>query len=298
MRNPITIEKTRQKQLQSTLIKLVQAGKGMRDSVAQGLLRITISPEDFVTITDDELIARAITRDELTQLRNEHPFGIEVNLSDNSKRAESDVADNVLDLNLANLHAVAMAKGNPANQAVITRLYQQYDQQRLFLRQLAIPEKQKIKRADTIVQHFFNAVGTVLSNSGIAKPDKLPKLISHWLQEYRSERAQRDHVSIQVNSGKSIINFLDNDAETSAHIQSYRRWYLRDDAPRLTETAHNYASEVPNFAAITEASVKLNATNTPTISITHIGQSHGSLAPAVEYSTKGSTVSTEHRAQT
>ncbi|MDF1794995.1 MAG: hypothetical protein P1U63_00520 [Coxiellaceae bacterium] len=294
MRNPITDEKTRQSQLQSTLIRLLQADKGTRDPVTQGLLRITLTPTDFAAITDDQLAARDITREELTQLQHEHPFGIEVNLSDSSKRAESDVTDNVLDLNLANLHAVAMTKGNPANQPVITRLYQQYDQQRIFLRQLNIPEKEKIKRANTIVQHFFNAVGTVLSESGVAKPDKLPKLISHWLQEYRSERAQRDHVAIQVNRGKSITNFLENDAATSAHIQSYRRWYERDDKPRPTATAHNYESEVPNFAEITEASVNLNATNTPAVSVTHIGQSHGSLAPAVEYSTKGSTVSTDH----
>ncbi|MDF1795840.1 MAG: hypothetical protein P1U63_04800 [Coxiellaceae bacterium] len=287
MRNPIAEEKVRQASLQATLIKLLQRATGTADMIADGLVRITITAANLTAIAP-ECEDLGITPDQYKQFIQEHPFGLEVNISDKTKRAESDVADNVLDINLANLHAVAMAQSDPIDETgrrTITQAYERYQQQRLFLRRLNIPEKEKIKRANTVVKHFFNLVGSFLHHSRGYETDKLPKQISHWLQEFRSERAQRNHISIQVANDKYITDIFTKTNDTSLHIQSYRRWYMRRDVPTVSETAHNYKSEVPNYGAITEASAVLHSTAEPTVYVSHIGQSHGSLTPAIEYST-------------
>ncbi len=288
---PLAIEKTRQAQLQLTLLKLLHAGTGSREWVAHGLLRVTYTPTDFATFkhTPD---STDILPDELEQFSSEHPFGLEVNICDSSKHSMSEITDNVLDINLANLHAVAMAKSAPPDHTgrdTITHFYHQHQQHRLDLRILSIPEHKKIERANIIVQLFFNLVATFLGETNGSN-------IRNWLQEHRSKRAQRNHISIQIKNDNSIGDFLTNTPGTSAHLQSYRRWYMRDSSPTASETAHNQKSEVANYAAITEAGATLHITTPPTIYISHVGQSHGSLAPAEEYlaHTAEERVTTKH----
>ncbi|MDF1653593.1 MAG: hypothetical protein P1U34_00620 [Coxiellaceae bacterium] len=285
MRDPIAELKVKQARLQSTLIQLIQQRAHTGEFVTDGLLRITLTPADYDSILSS-IPEDTIPAADLHALFQEHPFGVEVNLTDDTKRAESEVADNVLDLGLANLYAVANEKippGDATASTIINRLYQQYQQQRLNLRALRIPEKDKIKRANIIYQHFFNLIATLLHKSAGFKLEELPKLISHWMQDHRSERANRDLVAIHVSEGMVIPHVLFKTAGTNMHIQTFRRWYFRDGTPTVTATAHNHQDEVPNYAATSEASATLDPAGKPVVSVIHTGEQHGSLSPAIHY---------------
>ncbi|MDF1654493.1 MAG: hypothetical protein P1U34_05215 [Coxiellaceae bacterium] len=270
-----------------TLIQLIQAGAVKHDQPARGLVLYSFSVEKLEDIKSD--LPGAVTIEDVEQLQAQHPFGIEVNVSDSTFLPDTDKADNLLDFGLQSLRLVAYnaqhfkmsenIKKDVELLAPVERAYHQFQSNRLALRELALPEHEKVIRAELIIDRFFDVVARYIHQ---AKPEipmkRMAKYIGEQQQIHRSQRAIQDFAAIRV-EGAPIDALVSNGVGTSAHVEILQRWYQRDGLVRSTAVAHNDEDESANYARKTIFQTTLQASG-PASECLFEGASYVSLTPA------------------